>query len=95
MNEELRERRGLILHALHANYPNPVTRGAIDRQVMPFYTSVKELDRDIEYLADKGFLEKRETEIGERKIRNYEITPAGVDLVDGSTQDPGVHFARA
>jgi hypothetical protein len=89
--DQLRERRGLILHSLHAQYPMRLMRTALDRNVMPFYAGeAGQFDRDVEYLRDKGYLDVEEQTLAGRSISAFKITPAGVDLVEGSTKDPGI-----
>lgn len=92
---ETRLRRGLILHALHAQFPMALTKSSTEKQVGPFYGGdTRSLARDLAYLEESGFLEDRSSEIGDRTVHAYKITPAGMNLVEGATKDPGVHFER-
>jgi len=92
---ETRLRRGLILHALHAQYPMALTKSSLEKQVGPFYEGdQRALNRDLAYLEESRFLEDRSSDIADRTIHAYRITPAGVNLVEGATKDPGVHFER-
>lgn len=96
MSDQLRERRGLILHALHANFPLRTMRAAIERAVMPFYVGeAAQFARDIEYLRAKGYLDVHQEHVGRSAVEAYSISPAGVDLVERTTADPGVFIQGA
>lgn len=89
-------RRGLVLLALHAQYPMALMEAALERQVMPFYGNDRRaLGRDLAYLDDKGLLQATEQAVGGRTLRSFTITVDGVDVVDGTVQVPGVTIAAA
>lgn len=93
--DETRLRRGLILHALHAQFPLRLSAASLQRQVGPFYQGeAKALERDLAYLEQKGALELHSDEVGGLTVRAFSITPAGIDLVERTTTDPGITFAR-
>lgn len=94
-----RLRRGLILHALHAQSPMALMRPALDRQVGVFYIGDdRQLSRDLLYLEQKGALTRRMAEVtvhhAAHQVEALTITPTGTDLVEGTTTDPGIEFAR-
>ncbi len=91
--EQIRLRRGLVLLALEANFPNALTRDALTRAV-PVFTDGRDLDRDGAYLQGKGYIDHTSSDIGGRTYHSYRILPAGVDLVEASTTDPGVRIER-
>lgn len=95
MNQDLLERRGLILHACHAQYPGRLMFAAIERHVMPFYVNEGgQFTRDLEYLKDSAFLSEETAEVAGRSYTSYKITPAGINLVEGTRTDPGISFKR-
>jgi hypothetical protein len=86
-----RQVRGLILSALHAQYPYPLTAIALDLQVRPFYAGDnRALVRDLAYLAEKKLIETETSTVGERQVAVTRITAAGIDVLEGTTKDPGV-----
>lgn len=88
-------RRGILLLALHAQFPLALTRPALDRQVGPFYAhDPVQLVRDLAYLEQKGFLVQKRARIGQHVIETATLTPAGVDVVEGTTSDPGIEIVR-
>lgn len=91
---DTRLRRGFILHALHANYPHPLARPSLERTVSPFYQNdARALERDLAYLEEKKLIERKGAEIGNRVVHSFAIEPAGIDIVEGSTADPGIEIA--
>ncbi|MCA9640129.1 MAG: hypothetical protein KC492_05515 [Myxococcales bacterium] len=92
---EVQLRRGLLLLALHEQYPYPLTETALQRQVGAFYAAEpKAMARDLHYLADKGYLARVEATIAGRQVRSFQATPQGVDVAEGSVVDPGVEISR-
>lgn len=89
-------RRGLVLLALKAQYPLPLTRVALDRQLGPFYaTDPRDLARDLAYLAERGFLRRDSHEVGGLTFATICLTAAGVDVVERIVKDPGVEIASS
>lgn len=89
-------RRGLVLHALHAQYPMALTQGALDRQVSVFYAGdSKAQARDLAYLAERELLRREQTEVGGQVVVAFRITAKGVDIVERLVTDPGVEIASA
>jgi hypothetical protein len=87
-----RELRGLILSALQAQYPYPLTELALDLQILhPFYAQDhRAFARDKAYLAEKKLIEIESSKVGDRVVSVVRITAAGVDVVEGTVRDPGV-----
>jgi hypothetical protein len=88
-------RRGILLQALHAQYPYALTRAMLEKAVCALYPALKGMDADIEYLREKGLLTSEETTVAARVYRSYKLTAAGVDVVEGSTTLPGISIERA
>ena len=89
-------RRGVVLLALHAQFPLALARPALDRQVGPFYAmDPLQLHRDLAYLEQKGLLTQKKGTVGNHRIEIITLTPDGADVVEGATAIPGVEFARA
>lgn len=88
-----RVRRGLLLTAAHAQYPHPLTELALELQTRAFYAGQpRELVRDLAYLVDSGYLTRGTEKVAAREFSIYRITPEGIDIVDGSTSDPGIEI---
>ena len=57
------------------------------------YHEPEALLRELEYLVDKGYVSRSEHPHPyreRRKVRLYKITPSGIDLQDGTLDDPGI-----
>lgn len=84
--------RGKILEFLRDLYPE----GADERTIEGIFYEYHRYDDIIEslaYLADKGYADRKEVPHpykSAERIRLYKITPAGIDLMDGTTTDPAV-----
>jgi hypothetical protein len=84
--------RGKILDFLKHVYPE----GADDRFILSIfyqYHRAEALEQALEYLFDKTYITRKEVPHPYHKgelIKVYKIAPAGIDLLDGLTQDPGV-----
>lgn len=89
---ETRLQRGLVAQALHAQYPHPLTELALEHQVQQIILDRAHLDRALAYLEEKGFVKRTETRIANRTIRAYQLTAAGVDLVDTTIRDAGIEL---
>lgn len=88
-------RRGLILHALLAQYPLVLTQATLERQLQPFFTADPQAQRrDLAYLLERGFVERDEHSVGGRTFATWRLTSKGVDLVERVTRDDGVEIAE-
>ncbi len=85
-----RLQRGLVLHALQAQYPHPLTQVSLERQVQHLVQAGGELDQVTSYLVEKGLVEARSEKIGRISVTTYRLTADGVDVADGSVALPGV-----
>lgn len=88
--------RGALLLLLAESAPErinaEVLRGVLERQQMP--ASPRELARALDYLRGRGYITYQVVEAADYpelpRMIGVGITPAGVDLVEGTTSDPGV-----
>lgn len=93
--EEIKLRRGHLLNVLNAQYPSRLLEKALERQVLPFYDSdAKAVARDLRMLERQGYIRRHEDDIRGQAVVAYEIEPAGIHLVEGSSKDPGIDFVR-
>ena len=81
--------RGYILHALHISYPTPIPEDALLTGFLSVGIMPDEVKKHLEYLVDKGYVERKEVEIKKIGIKSitYKLTPRGVDLVEGEIKD--------
>jgi Fe2+ or Zn2+ uptake regulation protein len=90
---QMKQRRGKILKALEVAYPHDLTAVVIlsclqERHIQATGTTV---ERDLHYLADKGYLTLLEVEDEGEKVLMARLSPKGKDLLDGTIPaDPGV-----
>lgn len=88
--------RGSILQFLVEVYPERVEELSIV-QIKYEYYHYSDIIRALEYLADKGYLDKDEKDHPARiheKVRLYRATSQGIDLIEGTTKDAGVCVER-
>jgi len=85
--------RGKILQFLHISYPYP----AMEETLLYSFSEVgmlpDEVKRSLQYLVDKGYVEKEEknlVEVRNQKVALYKLTPTGVELMDGLIEDKAV-----
>lgn len=91
----LQLRRGLVLQALHAQYPLPLMQAALDRQLGSFYDGdARAYARDLAYLKEKGLITEDRQQVADRLLVSLRLTSAGVDVVEGTVTDPGVEIVR-
>lgn len=89
--------RGKLLEFLRDLYPE----GADEKTIVGIFYEYHTYDDIIEslsYLADKGYAERKEVPHPYKsveRIRLYKISPAGIDLMDGTTIDPAVTIIPA
>ena len=84
--------RGKILEFLKNIYPEGVDERTIIGIFYDYHRSTA-IEQSLAYLADKELLTVKDLphpyKPGER-VRLYKIAPAGIDLLDGTTVDPGI-----
>lgn len=102
MREETHLARGMILAALKAatnlprgdeeNISNYLDETVIYAKVGRRYPQTREMLRGhLFYLKDKGYVDLHEVKIGSRdRAFMWRITAVGIDLLDGTLNDPGV-----
>lgn len=90
LSEARRLQRGLVLHALQAQYPHPLTQVSLERQVAHLIQAGGELDQVMGYLVEKGLVKAQAEKIGRHSVTTYRLTADGVDVADGSVQLAGV-----
>ncbi len=89
-----RLRRGLLLKALNAQYPHPMMEMAIELQTKPYYAGApRALVRDLAYLVDSEYASRQAEKVAGATLTSYRITPQGIDVLEGSTADPGIEVA--
>lgn len=84
--------RGNILDFLKYTYPDKVDERSIVGSLY-VYNDYDDIIGALAYLVDKGYIERTEVPHPYKsveKIRMYKISPAGIDLLDGTTTDPAV-----
>lgn len=84
--------RGSILMFLVEVYPERVEELSI-AQIKYEYYEYSDILKALAYLADRGYVDKDESPHPARptkKVRMYRATSKGMDVVEGTTTDPGV-----
>lgn len=85
--------RGKILKLLSEQYPEGLERITL---ISIYYQcdKVDDIDKSLAYLCDKGYVQKKEHPHPykeNKKITFYKITPAGIDLIEGTSEaEPGI-----
>lgn len=95
MSDLARLHRGLVLQALHAQYPLALTEVALERQVAAIIGGGAVLERTIAYLVEKGLVERNSVQLGQRRLSAVKLRVSGVDLVEGTTTDPAIDLSLA
>ncbi len=84
--------RGKILEFLNHLYPD----GADGQTIIGVFYQYYDYDAIIDalnYIVDKGYVARREVPHPYKPLKIeyiYKATPAGIDLMDGTTSDPAV-----
>ncbi|MEM5854360.1 MAG: hypothetical protein QW228_08400 [Candidatus Aenigmatarchaeota archaeon] len=84
--------RSLILEFLYKVYPHYVLEMDI---LYVFYKDFRDvyIKKTLQYLIDKGYVEKLEKEIPRIGMKTfYKLTHRGVDLVEGLLKDDNIPF---
>jgi hypothetical protein len=87
-----RQLRGVVLRSLALFYPSPITirslKGALLERGL---TITADTQKVLHYLEDKGYIRTREGNLIEMADDELvELTAQGVDLLEGTSSDPGV-----
>ena len=84
--------RGQILDFLKRVYPREIEELSII-SVFYQYHQDKDIKQALHYLADKGYIEKKEIPHPyqrRRLIMLYKLTPKGIDLLENTIADDGI-----
>ena len=90
-----KEIRAYILKVAKISYPRPVGSNVIDVCLVDagMAQGGSQVEGHLQYLAEKGYvkLEKSRLEITGTAIALVTLTPTGIDLLERTISDPGVH----
>jgi len=82
--------RGQILDFLKRIYPREIEELEILSVFYQYYKDV-EIKQSLAYLVDKGYVEARKVSIYNKKQHTlYKLSPKGIDLLDGTIEDPAI-----
>jgi len=84
--------RGILLDFLKQIYPKEIELIGIYGVFYERYT-VDEINKALGYLVDKGYVQEKIIPNPYRRykcIKVYKLTARGLDLLEGTIQDPGV-----
>jgi hypothetical protein len=89
--------RGKILELLKRVYPDGVEYQTLIT-ILFQYHKTSDITASLEYLADKGYLLKKEHPhpfMEQELVQWYKLTPQGMDLLEGNIDaDPGILVPR-
>lgn len=89
--EHLTLRRGWLLLSLYSQFPRPILRHSLRSAEGVFsYTDDRSLELDVWYLSERGFLGIERMKAGEAEVVALNLRPDGVNIVEGTAEDPGV-----
>lgn len=91
---EARLQRGLVMHALQAQWPHVLVEQSLQRQVQALIPEPRDLERALAYLQGRKLMELVEERVGERRIRTYRLTADGLLVAEGTSSDAGVDMGR-
>jgi hypothetical protein len=94
--ERYRRIRGWILKFLAEEHPASIEASTIHHLLddLRYTISREECDSHISYLCEKIFARKEVRGLVGKEIVMVTITPGGLDLLDGFTEDVGVEIPR-
>lgn len=91
--DKTRELRGLLVFFLYKIYPSEIERTAIYKSFYQYWKT-EEIDRALEYLREKDYIrcDERPNPFGGPfdRLRHYKILPGGIDICEGTADDPGI-----
>jgi len=85
--------RGKVLQFLYISYPYPVMEETLTFSFAEVGILPDEVKRSLQYLVDKGYVEKDEkklVEIRNQTVNLYKLTPTGIELMDGVIEDKAI-----
>lgn len=86
-------RRGILLLNLVQQYPNSLAQGVIEQMSGGWYAGdAAAFVRDLHYLEELGFIEKKEQLVGSRQTLWYRLTATGLDIAHRVTSHPGIRI---
>ena len=91
-----KEFRGEILTFLYDIHPLSISLTSIYQTYFQYYRT-EDIDRILEYLVEKNYVEEETVQPPNtmfETVKRYKISPAGIDLLDGTIIDAGVIFVR-
>ena len=91
-----KEFRGEILSFLYGIHPLAISQVSIYQTYFQYYRT-EDIDRILEYLVEKNYVEEETVQPPNtmfETVKRYKISPAGIDLLDGTIADAGVIFVR-
>lgn len=89
--------RGHLLKFLFRVYPKEIEELSIISVFYQYYSDI-EIKKALQYLADKGYVEKRVEPFPgfhRRKLHLYKITAKGIDVIEGTCRDEGLIFEES
>lgn len=86
-----KELRGIAMRALHINWPQRMGDNVLETLIIQAGGQATDVEPIIAYLEDKGYVEKQPANSTVGVPRHFlRLTAQGVDLLEGTTKDPGV-----
>ena len=89
---QMKELRGNILRFLREIYDNTIAHASILESYYQYY-KVDDIEDCIAYLVDKGYAVKKELKspFASFEVSHiYKISTKGIDLLEGTIEDPGI-----
>lgn len=81
--------RGHILYLLMLSHPTPTTGKVLETGMLSSLLVINpDISAYLDYLIDRGYVEKIERP--QYDLVYYKLTSKGIDLMEGTTNDPGV-----
>lgn len=90
---EAKQVRGFILKLLEITHPQPTPSSAMSAALVQNNLVINpDISRYTTYLADKGYIEVKDVALKSIRVDAValKLTPKGIDLLEGTIDDPGV-----
>jgi DNA-binding PadR family transcriptional regulator len=88
--------RGYILGLAKIPYPYPISSSLIETCLLDagMPTSPTQIEGHLQYLSERGYITmtKSELEVTGTAVILVTLTAKGIDLLENTTSDPGVHI---